>query len=315
MHIQNKMDINLFIKTLLLKNKSVIVPGFGGFTLQSKKARIDEVNRMAYPPKKQVQFDPKIKIDDAKQLEKLILEKDEKNGKKSLEIFVDQLNDSLNNKKEVHIEGLGTIQKKDNLYTFIPEKEFSELLNPHQPIALPVREKKTPPDTKKTDTRRSPEKVPMPAPAKSGKGNKNTTILLIMASIFVLLSLGTILMIFLTEDKVQKSLPVKETKVKTPPPLFDPSTEVPEKETEDKNIYANFTKFSLVTGSFLSKRNAIQHQKELYHKGFSESQIIKHDTLFRVCIKSFDDRKTALKHLKQIRDEKGKSFVWLLSHN
>ena len=58
------MNLGKYIHELLLKNETVIIPGFGAFTSIYKPSETDEEKEVLKPPSKIIGFDPQIRNND-----------------------------------------------------------------------------------------------------------------------------------------------------------------------------------------------------------------------------------------------------------
>lgn len=107
------MDINKYIKELLLTKDSVVVPGFGAFEKITISASIDEETGEITPPHSSVAFNSDIK-NGSGVLIKHISEKEtlpEDKVTEEVKKQVDTWNENLNSGKNVIVAGIGLIHK------------------------------------------------------------------------------------------------------------------------------------------------------------------------------------------------------------
>jgi cell division protein FtsN len=78
------------------------------------------------------------------------------------------------------------------------------------------------------------------------------------------------------------------------------------KEPEDSKTY------HIIAGSFQVRSNAIDYRDQLIKKGF-KAKVLENESLFRISVKSFDEKEDALVELYQMRDSGKLKSIWLLA--
>lgn len=111
------MEINQYIKELLILNDCVIIPEFGGFVANYKPAIVE--NNQFYPPAKEVAFNNKLISNDGLLINYIsdIEGISYFDAKQKLESYVDQTLLSLERKRNVYFDGIGYLHydSRENL--------------------------------------------------------------------------------------------------------------------------------------------------------------------------------------------------------
>lgn len=109
-------DVASSINELLLKNNSVIIPGFGGFELQLQPANIDHIKSTISPPNRTPIFNKKLKINDGVLVDfvqtKNLCSLEQAN--KMVEDFVTEIKAKIERKEIVEFPQVGRIYKDYN---------------------------------------------------------------------------------------------------------------------------------------------------------------------------------------------------------
>ena len=111
------MEINQYIKELLLLNDCVIIPEFGGFVANYKPATIE--NNQFFPPTKEIAFNNKLNSNDGLLINYISETEgiDYFSARQKLDSFVEETNLNLERNRNVHFEGVGYLHydSRENL--------------------------------------------------------------------------------------------------------------------------------------------------------------------------------------------------------
>ena len=121
------IDLSTHIRELLANNDCVIVPGFGGFVLNSQPARIDELQHKFYPPGKSLSFNKKLQQNDGLLAHHIGLQTDQSydDALQLIHEAVMALKRDLSVQKSVVFQHIGAF-RQDNLGTLVFEPQYSE---------------------------------------------------------------------------------------------------------------------------------------------------------------------------------------------
>lgn len=117
------IELQRHIEVLLLENKCVIVPDFGGFIAHEMPARYDEEDRLFLPPLLTLGFNPQLKMNDSllaqSYAEALDISLPE--AMRHIEAEVEELKALLNEQGEYELDNLGTLTvNHEGNYEFQP---------------------------------------------------------------------------------------------------------------------------------------------------------------------------------------------------
>ena len=111
------MEINQYIKELLLLNDCVIIPEFGGFVANYKPATIE--NNQFFPPAKEIAFNNKLNSNDGLLINYISETEgiDYFSARLKLDSFVEATNLNLERNRNVYFEGVGYLHydSRENL--------------------------------------------------------------------------------------------------------------------------------------------------------------------------------------------------------
>ncbi len=113
------VDIDQYIRELIMLSECIILPDFGGFESTYRPAVIDKKSNILLPPSKQVVFRENLKRDNGVLVDYISrFEKLEKDVvRKQVEEYVSKLKTNLNENKEVKLKEIGvfTLDKNNNI--------------------------------------------------------------------------------------------------------------------------------------------------------------------------------------------------------
>jgi nucleoid DNA-binding protein len=340
----NVLDILFYIKDLLLKRDGLVIPGLGSFVIENKPSRIDQTEKKLIPPKKQITFNPSIARDNDHILANTLVSKENISFDKAYEAInkqVENIKQELQTHKKYEISGLGTftLDANNNI-------DFSEIKKEHETLGLieieaePLEQAR--PSTQKTDSTKphvtSQKKVKTPQRKRSHKWYW------IPAIIVLLIGIGGASFYFNFWDNLQvenflsgKKAETKKQKQNTQKTAvsipdtgklakinkkIDQYTDKKEalmyKEQRRDSAESKSAKpsekysYHLVVGSFKKRTNAEEFSRQVVEKGFQPT-ILERDNLYRVVVKSFNNKNKALVSLYHLRDTGKIKSVWLLT--
>lgn len=298
------MEINSYIKELLLLNDCVIVPEFGGFVSNYKPAQIKH-NRFM-PPSKEIAFNPKLQKNDGL-LISFISETEEIGyfeAKQKVESFVDESLLKLENYERLTFEGIGQLyyDRMENLLfepitdenllidslgleSFSYEKLYEKLV-PKPAIKIQNKEA-----VQVVFSKRNVKKVLIGVPlllALALIPMKNNKDILNHSDMNILSQLTEIV------------APAQE--IKTEPVIVEETVAIPEVKQD---------RYFLIGGSFRSDENAGMFMLDLRKKGYEPQDLGIFNGLHRISIQSFSTFQEAKDQLERVKAENPTSGVWI----
>lgn len=117
------MTVQHFIKHLLYHHDCVIVPNLGGFLTQEHKTEVNSLLKSARPAYKSLAFNAKLNSHDGLLANHIAnaLQIDHQEASNKIQLFVDEVNISLNEKGNFNLDGLGTFYKgAEDKTIFVP---------------------------------------------------------------------------------------------------------------------------------------------------------------------------------------------------
>lgn len=335
------MNINKYIKELIIKNECIILSGFGGFETHYKPASIDNATGNIVPPSKQVVFRPDFTRDNGVLLnfvagkEGIGLDK----AKEIIDDFIGEIVYKLDVIGTYILDELGTFLKQpDGRVIFNPLEKENFLVDSFglSEISIPDKDR--------------PVRQPVAAEQPPQKTVKRHTagILLLVALIAVILS-GAVILASRTgmfskigrlitgsempDDKVQEKIvfgrkkprdsgdsisnsldsKIDQSTVKEKALLY--TEQKPEKpaRTEIPRIVNEGGKkqYFIVAGSFQTENHAVDFSEQLSYKGFKPMIIRTDNGLYRVVLDTFEEIALALNGLENYKKQLN-SEVWIL---
>lgn len=335
------MDINKYIKELIIKNECIILSGFGGFETHYIPAHLDGVTGKMVPPSKQVIFRQDFKKDN-RVLARFVAKKEGIDLDKATEVIDDFISDivyKLDTGGSYILDGLGKfIKEHDGRLIFIPLEKQNFLIDSFGLSEISIPDKERPEDVVVEE-----EKQVM-AP---GKKHSTGLVYLILLLIVVLSGLVFLTFKFDLFNKIEHIISgIEIGKKKTPekivfghkiPPTnedsiasaisenIDKSTEKEEalfyQEQEPEKlsgteVYSaatsgNEKKYVIVAGSFRTETNAVDLSNQLRYKGFKPTVIQTENGLYRVVLDTFEEINLALDELEKYKKQLD-GEIWIL---
>ena len=117
------MKITKYIKEALFEHSCVIVPGFGGFLSEEKSAQINPISNLFEAPSINLAFNASLTKDDGLLRSEISIGEGINLAQASEEIkkFVSEIEQQLQEEREVLIDGLGTFCKQEGKIVYKPE--------------------------------------------------------------------------------------------------------------------------------------------------------------------------------------------------
>jgi len=331
------LTVNYYITKLLLSREGLVIPGLGSFTVQERSARIDADKNVIIPPSKQYFFNPKITEDSDEILTNTIANEENTSfieAKRLVYAFTEKVTKEINSGEKYEIKNIGYFYKHQSGKINFSQFEKSDLTSglkelETEPFELISQPGKTQP--------KAPERAPRAKVNKTTKAPKKkktkkvlialTSTLLILLLAFFVWYLDLYKMVFPEENKKKQVVAEQttdqqtgqETKKDTSDAklekvinkMTDKKKALMYKPKEEKEV-RDSNKYYIVAGSFKVRKNASKYMNQLTEKGFNPS-ILEKDNLFRITLKSFNNKEDALVALYQMRDTGKHKSIWLLT--
>lgn len=300
------MEINQYIKELLLLNDCVIIPEFGGFVANYKPASFE--NNRFTPPAKEIAFNNKLISNDGL-LINYIADAESTNylaAKQKLENFVDETLLALERNRNVYFEGVGYLHydSRENLQ-FEPQLKENLLAESY---GLPnftyekLYQRQVPKPAFKVEYRE-----PVPVIFQKRKVQK------LVVAVPLLMALALIPMKNNKEyvaksdmnlwEVLTQNAPAPAVRAETQPMAeFTAHTPTP--------VVASY-KYYIIGGSFKSDENAANYLRQLKAQGYDGKDLGIFNGLHRVAMKGFSNIEEAQTALNELLIKNPKSGYWL----
>ena len=300
------MEINQYIKELLLLNDCVIIPEFGGFVANYKPASFQ--NNQFYPPSKEIAFNNKLSSNDGL-LINFISDTEGINyfeAKEKLNSFIEETLMSLERNRNVYFEGVGYLHydSRENLL-FEPQLKNNLLADSYglQNFSYEkLHQRPIPKPAFKVEYHE-----PVPVIFKERKLKK------LIVAVPLLMALALIPVknhkeYLLKSDlgmweALTQSAPVSVSKVETQ--IDAEFTPVTTKQTTEE------LRYFIIGGSFRSEDNANKYLHQLVAQGYSGKDLGVYNGLHRIAMKGFSNMADAQKELNAMRNQNPQSGVWI----
>lgn len=300
------MDITAFIRELLFGHDCVIVPGFGGLIGNYTPARIDKSSGTFYPPVKQISFNRNLNHNDGLLIGKISGSANINYGdaRNLVDEFVLDLRKRLGNGEKVVFDHIGSfINNHEGNVQFEPDRNANYHLDSYglesfqcQPLeGYDVRKRII----------RHIEKDPVRQTTIRKTLWRAAVIVPLLAVMFVV-SLKTDLFKAKVETSNMNPLVTAEfeqNKKAVDQDVKDEAAkltenipgviEEPAQPVTIKPVYDEEKTYFLITGSFLSEKNAISQLNMLKEVGFSPEIVSAPNGFYRVCAMACTDMNTA----------------------
>ena len=300
------MEINQYIKELLLLNDCVIIPEFGGFVANYKPAAIEK--NQFFPPTKEIAFNNKLISNDGL-LISYISDSEGINyfsAKQKLENFVEETLLNLERNRNVYFEGVGYLHydSRENLL-FEPQLKQNLLVESYglQNFSF-----------EKLYQRQ------MPKPAFKVQHQDQVPVIFqkrkltrLVVAIPLLMAMALIPMKNNKEYLSKSDMGMWEALTQSAP--------VAPTQTQDQKI-AEFTantatpateqfKYFIIGGSFKSDENAVKFIRQLSEQGYSGKDLGIYNGLHRIAMEGFSTMAEAQKELNSLLYKAPQSGVWI----
>jgi len=339
------LSIDLYLKDLLFEFDCVIIPGFGGFIMQSNPARIDQVKHRIHPPYRYPSFNSLLIHDDG-----LLISRIARAGSMSyhdagqiVHEYAAQLKKKLSRGESIRIIGLGEISgSADGGIFFRPDYSINYHPGVYGMIAVKLSPIVNQPVSGRLISR------PVDRPVNDFRKKKPATVkwtlaLSLPVIIFLLYGIifpasiqkiytnyaGVFIELFHHEGskpitkqdvidikplKTQEMVPAPEPVVIQQPVIENTPVIEPEITTTTTSVGQSPVKYFIIGGCFEKKENADKFLAQLIEKGYEAEQAgITKKGHARISYRSFSEREPALLYLKKIKEEENPG-AWLLKY-
>jgi nucleoid DNA-binding protein len=300
------MEINQYIKELLLLNDCVIIPEFGGFVANYKPALI-EINQF-FPPSKEIAFNNKLNSNDGL-LINFISETegiDYFSAKQKLDSFVEETNLNLERNRNVYFEGVGYLHydSHENLL-FEPQLQQNLLVESY---GLPnfSYEKLYQRQMPKPAFRIAHQEA-VPVIFQNRKLKK------LVIAIPLLLAMALIPIKNHKEYLSKSDMGMWEALIQSSPavPVQTPEQTTAEFTANTAITEAEQFRYFIIGGSFKSEENANKFLEQLKEQGYNGQNLGVFNGLHRIAMKGFASQQEAQKELNTLLSQNPQSGVWI----
>lgn len=300
------MEINQYIKDLLLLNDCVIIPEFGGFVANYKPATIE--NNQFFPPAKEIAFNNKLISNDGL-LINYISDSEGINyfrAKHKLDNFVEETLLNLERNRNVYFDGVGYLHydSRENLQ-FEPQLKQNLLVDSYglQNFSYEkLYQRQIPKPAFKVEYRE-----PIPVIFQKRKLRK------LVVAIPLLMAMALIPMKNNKEYLSKSDMGLWEalTQSALVAPTQTQVQNVAEFRADASTSTSEQLKYFIIGGSFKSEENAIKYIRQLNEQGYSGRDIGIFNGLHRIAMKGFITFKEAQKELNSFLYQNPQSGVWI----
>lgn len=300
------MEINQYIKELLLLNDCVIIPEFGGFVANYQPAAIEK--NQFFPPNKEIAFNNKLISNDGL-LINYIADSEGSNyfsAKQKLESFVEETLAQLERNRNVYFEGVGYLHydSRENLL-FEPQLKQNLLVESYglQNFSYEkLYQRQIPKPAFKVEYREA-----VPVIFQKRKLRK------LAVTLPLLLALALIPMKHNKEYLSKSDMGIWEALSTST--IATPVATLEVKVAEPTAIItvspAEQFKYFIIGGSFKSEENAINYIHQLKQQGYSGKDLGIFNGLHRIAMKGYSTMEEAQKELNSMRYKSPESDVWI----
>ena len=302
------MEINQYIKELLLLNDCVIIPEFGGFLANYKPASIE--NNQFSAPAKVVAFNNKLVSNDGL-LINFIAEReriDYFSAKQRLDGFVEETLLNLERNRNVYFEGVGYLHydSRENLL-FEPQIKQNLLVESYG-LQNFSYEKLYQRQLPKPAFKISEHREPVPVIFQKRKVKR------LVIAIPLLMAMALIPLKNNKEYLLKSDMGMWETLLQTTPSVSVQTPEAGMTAEYTANIPTPEIKqfqYFIIGGSFKSEENANKYMQQLKVKGLEGQNLGIFKGLHRIAIQGFSSIADAQKELNLLLHQNPQSGVWI----
>lgn len=305
------MEINQYIKELLILNDCVIIPEFGGFVANYKPATIEN-NRFS-APSKEIAFNNKLISNDGL-LINFISEKeriDYFSAKQRLDSFVEETIFNLERNRNVYFEGVGYLHfdSRENLL-FEPQIKQNILVESFG-LQNFSYEKLYQRQLQKPILKHTELLEPIPIIFQKRKLKR------LVVALPLLMAMALIPLKNNKEYLLKSDLGMWETLLQTTPSVSVATPEAVTTAEYTANIPTAEKKTSqyyIIGGSFQSEENANKYMHQLKSQGFEGQNLGIFSGLHRIAIEGFSSMNEAQKELNLLLHQKPQSGYWIAAN-
>lgn len=300
------MEINQYIKELLLLNDCVIIPEFGGFVANYKPATIE--NNQFFPPTKEIAFNNKLNSNDGLLINYISESEgiDYFSARQKLDSFVEETNLNLERNRNVHFEGVGYLHydSRENLL-FEPQLRQNLLVDSFglQNFSYEkLYQRQMPQPAFKVEYRE-----PVPVIFQKRKLKK------LVVAIPLFMAMALIPMKNNKEYLSKSDMGMWEAFTQSAPAA---SVQLSEETTAEYIANAAASQQSqfnyyIIGGSFKSEENANKYLQQLKEQGYEGQNLGVFKGLHRIAMKGFTSMEDAQKELNSLLYHNPQSGVWI----
>ncbi|MGE5394252.1 MAG: SPOR domain-containing protein [Candidatus Saccharibacteria bacterium] len=303
------MEINQYIKELLLLNDCVIIPEFGGFVANYKPASVH--NNQFSAPTKEVAFNNKLVSNDGllinyiAQAERI----DYFDAKQKVESFVEDTILNLEKKRNIYFEGIGYLHydSRENLL-FEPQVKENLLVESYGLQSFSYEklyQRQMPAPAIKIER---PEALPVIFEKRKIKK--------LVVAVPLLLAMALIPLKNNKEYLSKSDMGMLESLMEAAPATASATPEAADPTTAQyteqvkAEVARPFTHY-IIGGSFKSEENANKYMQQLQEKGITGMNLGVYHGLHRIAIKGFYSEEEAQKELNVILHQSPGSGAWI----
>lgn len=300
------MEINQYIKELLLLNDCVIIPEFGGFIANYKPATIE--NNQFFPPTKEIAFNNKLNSNDGLLINYISETEgiDYFSARQKLDNFVEETNLNLERNRNVHFEGVGYLHydSRENLL-FEPQLRQNLLVDSYglQNFSYEkLYQRQMPKPAFKVEYRE-----PVPVIFQKRKLKK------LVVALPLLMAMALIPMKNNKEYLSKSDMGMWEALTQSAPAATVQLSEETAAEYIANATAPELSQFNyyIIGGSFKSEENANKYLEQLKEQGYEGKNLGVFKGLHRISMKGFATIEEAQKELNSLLYKNPQSGVWI----
>lgn len=300
------MEINQYIKELLLLNDCVIIPEFGGFVANYKPATFE--NNQFFPPTKEIAFNTKLISNDGL-LINYVVEAEGLNyfsAKQKLEGFVEETLLNLERNRNIYFEGVGYLHydSRENLQfeTQLKQNLLVDSFGLHNFSYEKLYQRQIPKPAFRIEHHES-----VPVIFQKRKLKK------MIVAVPLLIAMALIPLKHNKEYLSKSDMGMWETLMQSTPeaPSITQAQNMAEYTANVTTAKTEQLRYFIIGGSFKSEENADKYIQQLKEKGYTGQNLGIFLGLNRVAMKGFTTMEEAQKELNSYLYQNPRSGVWI----
>jgi nucleoid DNA-binding protein len=316
-----KINLDKYIRELLLQHDCVILPGLGGFVANYKPAEFDGSQKTALPPSRQILFNPNLVYNDGLLFAHVSKETDYgyKEVQAMAEVYFKTIKYEVGKGLKFTIEDLGYFFfNKARKIEFEQESADNLLLASYGLSYLNYKEFDRVPGRSAKNYRALDDTNPVVTGAAA---------CLLASMILIPVKMGYLNLSSFDlspVDSFRKEQAVQELLVSPPDTdtqLAEPEAGSVEPEAEPavieattaKTYFTSETSYHIIVGSFKGIDNARQLKQKMVDEGYEAEILTGENSFYRVSAKHYPLKKDAVTALASIRDQQAYKSAWILS--